>query len=87
MIVVRTELWSAITHQKNHIGTAVIVNDGTGSHDIGNYDVYIGKPNEEDPLHIVRTPSACWKQTRVELFPRTFYGAWELVAQALEEIA
>lgn len=37
MIIIRVELWSAITHKTTELARMAIANDGTGNHNLGNY--------------------------------------------------
>ena len=63
------------TSRPKHLGTAYIINDGSGDPDIGNYDVALskwGKPNQQ------------WKSGRVEGFPRAKRGPWDLLFLALQ---
>lgn len=84
MIVVKIELWSAVTGEKTEIGQMVLANDGT-SRDIkrGNYDVKLGRRGVTDTKIIWQKPQ---KQARVELFPRQSFSVWVLVARALKNL-
>ena len=77
MIRVTVELVPfGIEENKKHLGTAIISNDGTGSHASGNYDIVLSKwNNKEDEV---------WKRDRVEGFNRLFKGAWDLLYIALK---
>ena len=63
--------------QKRHLGTATIANDGTGTVQVGNYNVTLSKWGR---------PTQTWKRGRVEGFPRQTRGAWDLLYLALEAI-
>ena len=63
------------TNSDRALGTFVIVNDGTGSPDRGNYAVSL-KPVGNGRL----------REARVEGFSRTQSGAWELLRQALNAL-
>lgn len=78
MIVVKIELWPLGDQaQARVIGQARIANDGTGTSELGNYDValahagaYAGKPG-------------VWKRGRVERHRRAL-SPYHLVARALQ---
>ena len=59
---------------KRHLGTAEIVNDGTGTAIISNYDVRLSKWG---------APKSTWKKTRVVGFNRRKRGPWDLFYVAL----
>ena len=46
MIVVTVELHSAVTGETSQIGEVKIVNDGTGTHEVGNDDVTAWLPGD-----------------------------------------
>ncbi len=50
MLVVRVELWSAVTGEKTEIARAVIANDGTGDADKGNYWALALRGRDKDAL-------------------------------------
>lgn len=60
---------------RRHLGTMLIVNDGSGSATTGNYDVTLSKWGR---------PASIWKRGRVEGFPRQHQGAFDLMLRALE---
>lgn len=62
------------------VGIAHIKNDGTGTTDVGNYDVFVSK--------IGRTfqGNVPWRQVKLEGFRRWQYTPWHLVAQALTRL-
>ncbi len=77
MIVVTVELWPhGDEAQKQHLGTARIINDGTGILGSGNYDVILSKWGK---------PSRKWKEGRVDRFPRLRLGPWDLLYRALRD--
>lgn len=87
MIVIRVELWPGGDEDRaTHLGTAVIANDGTGTRYIGNYNVFLGKWGEEDPMRLVKVKSARWKTGRVEGFQRLIRGPWDLMGSALSSM-
>jgi len=77
MIVVRVELHSAVTGRVTTIGLMRLVNDGTGTPWIGNYDVQImrhgsaGRPR---------------KANRVEGHRRRALPIWTLIRKALDAL-
>lgn len=78
MIVVRIELWPLGSEErKREIGTAVIVNDGTGDRKTGNYHFQLLKSPE------FATHPGTWKKGCVEGFPRLRLGPWDLLYRAL----
>lgn len=75
MIVVTMELWPAGDFsRKQHLGTATISNDGTGTALRGHYKARFSKRGH---------PSVIWKSGVVKNFPRTRLGAWDLLDLAL----
>jgi hypothetical protein len=74
MMVVKVELWpGGIEAAKQDLGTAYITNDGTGTADIGNYDVRLGRMRGR----------GVWRTGRVEGFKRKILGPWDLLCLAL----
>jgi len=59
---------------REHLGTALIANDCTGSPTMGNYVVFLSKR---------RRPRVAWRHGRVTGFPRRRLGPWDLLLQAL----
>lgn len=76
MLVIRIELWSAITGQRREIGTVTIANVG-GTKTRGNYEVKLFK-NLRDAAK-----KAIWKKGVVEGFPRLRLGPYDLLLRAL----
>jgi hypothetical protein len=62
---------------KRHLGTAYIVNEGTGSAEIGNYRAQFSKWGE---------PEVIWKKGYVRGFPRKGLGPWDLLGVALATV-
>lgn len=60
--------------KKKHLGTAEIVNDGTGDIATGNYTVRLSKWGQ---------PEQTWKRGSLTGFPRQRLGPWDLLALAL----
>lgn len=61
--------------EKRLLGTATIVNDGTGSILSGNYYADFSKS---------RRPTVHWKRVEVKDFPRERYNHWRLLYLALK---
>ncbi len=76
MIVVKVELWSAITGVHHEIGRTYISNDGVGSDTIGNYDVAVCRRGSNATGNPARTG-------KVLGYPRRAYNIWRLVSRAL----
>ncbi len=62
--------------RKRHLGTAIIVNDGSGDLSTGNYTVSLSKRGR---------PKDKWKTGSVRRFPRKRLGAWDLLYRALAD--
>lgn len=83
MIVVKIELWSAITHRISEIGRMYIANDGSGSAERGDYQAAVCKrgtdkvPHPLDPAGPKATRSGAIKD-----YPRLAYNVWRLIARA-----
>ena len=58
-----------------HLGTAVIANDGTGTPQLGNYTVRLSKRGK---------PGQAWKRGTVQGFPRQALGPYDLLYRCLE---
>jgi hypothetical protein len=87
MIVIRAELWPYGEPPRKHLGTAVIGNDGTGSIRTGNYDIWLGNQDEQDPWRIIlNREDQVLNQLRVEGFPRQELDHWHLLGRALSEL-
>ena len=72
MIVVRVELHSAVTGEVETLGALRIANDGTGTRNLGNYDVE--RVNR----------SGRRRRGRVERHRRMQVSVWRLVQDAIE---
>lgn len=87
MIVVKIELWSAITHQASEIGRMYIANDGSGTATRGSYDVAVCRrgtqliPMELNTAKHVQTPKAA-RTGKVADYPRLVYNIWRLITRA-----
>lgn len=75
MIIVRIELYSAVTHRKTEIGKLYIVNDGSGSRRRRNYMVTV-----------MRRRSSCRVTRRgfVKNHSSISVSVWTLVRKALQ---
>ncbi len=60
--------------RKRHLGTAEIINDGTGTRTEGNYCVRLSKWG---------LPNVTWRTGTVVGFPRLQLGPWDLLMCAL----
>ena len=75
MLVVTIELWPLGDSTKaQHLGTATIGNDGSGTLKLGNYRVKLSKRGK---------PLVEWKRGEVIGFPRHLLGPWDLLYRAL----
>ena len=75
MIRVTVELLSGGFGPAEHIGTAYITNDGTGTKTSGNYDVWLSQRGR---------PSWTWREGEVQGFRRKKMLAWDLLYLALK---
>lgn len=88
MIVVKIELWSALTGKVSEIGRMYIANDASGDAARGNYDVAVcRKGNTHRPMFageptMAGLPAAA-RHGRVEDYPRRSYNVWRLISRAI----
>ncbi len=80
MIVIKVELHSAITGEVTELTRAIVANDGTGTADHGNYDVYIGRKGQTGNVGILRKPL---RRGRIMGHPRLAQSVWSLVGKAV----
>lgn len=89
MIIVKIERWpddadpadpGSAQVRRTDIARAVIRNDHSGSHDLGNYDVQLYDPPAYNPW------AGTTLSTRVEGFPRRALGAWDLLYRVLRDL-
>jgi hypothetical protein len=80
VIVVRIELWSAVTGQVTELARMQISNDGTGSDTHGSYDGVTFRGRSKDALD----KGTASKRGRVANFPRRSAHVWNLVARMLK---
>ena len=84
MIVVRVDLDSANGPMYDeHLFTMVIGNDGSGTRERGNYNVYLGRKGVNDPYRVIRKPL---RTGRVENHARLSTHVGKLVRKALESV-
>lgn len=87
MLVVKVELWSAITGQKSEIARSVIYNVG-GTQTRGDYHAMAMRGGDEKTLHknmvdVLRSDVAAVHEGSVKDHPRLEQHVWNLVAKAL----
>lgn len=82
MIVVRVELHSAVNGQVTELGRCIITNDGTGTADVGHYDVSALRGRSKVQLDRGQVQ----RRGRVESWPRQRLHVWNLVAAALAAV-
>lgn len=86
MIVVKIELWSAVTHEVSEIGRMYIANDGSGTVDRGDYSVAVcRRGNTEPPRELIPDPMGkpAARLAGVKDYPRLAYNVWRLIARAV----
>ena len=81
MIRVTIDIIRASNGRIERMGEMLIANDGTGTHDTGNYDVRVLRKGAwglgwTDKTSVTRTG-------RVEHYPRLSYNVWRLISRAL----
>ena len=91
MLVVKVEVWSAVTGNKTEIARMVIANDGSElSQNWGNYWAKICKGRDTASLNSSMQNMLKGKgehrTARVEHYPRMKRHVWNLVAGALEAL-
>lgn len=79
MIIVTVSLLSAVTHEVSTLAMMTISNDGTGSDDVGNYDVR----RLAKPAFKLDKPSSV---AHVAGHHRKADSVWRLVAKALRAL-
>lgn len=78
MLVVRVELWSAVTGEKTEIARSYIANIG-GSHDLGDYEIVTFRGRDAKALD----RKTVQRRAFVRQHPRLRDHVWTLVAKAL----
>lgn len=79
MIVIRVELWSAVTGEKKELARMHIANDGAGTLTHGDYDGTTFRGRDSAALDKLR-PNRTGK---VAHYPRKALHVWHLVARML----
>lgn len=82
MLVVKIELWSAITGKTRELGRMYLANDGSSTDTArGSYDVKVCRKGSTGykGWGSIRTS----RSGRVERYPRLSYNVWRLVSRAL----
>lgn len=83
MIVVKVELWSAVTGQKTELARMEIANDGAHPNPRrGNYTVRTLRGRSEEDLNRRTTQ----KSAKVDNWPRLALHVWNLVAESLKNM-
>jgi len=83
MIVVRVELWSAITGKVTELARMTIANDGTGSDTKRNYDVATMVGRTRDDLQRAMVNRRHTRTGRIEGHNSPAVHVWNLVGKAL----
>lgn len=79
MLVVRVEMWSAVTGEKSEIARMHIVNDATGTKHCGNYVGYAFRGRTTKALDEL----VAQRTGRVNHFPRLRSHVWNLLVEML----
>lgn len=82
MIVVKVELWSAITGERSEIARMTIDNTG-GDMTHGDYRVRTFRGRSEKALHNAMVKNTTQREGKVLQHPRLREHVWNLVAKAL----
>lgn len=82
MIVVKVELWSAVTGRKTEIARMEIANDGQGTKTRGNYLVRTLKGRSTEAL----AKGVTQRTGEIQNWPRLSKHVWNLVAAALDKL-
>jgi hypothetical protein len=83
MIVVKVELWSAITGETSELARMVITNDGTGGAERRNYDVATCRGRSVGALTQAMLNKVFTRRGKVKDHPSEAVHVWNLVAKAL----
>lgn len=87
MLVIKVELWSAITGKKTEIARMSIANDSTSATpNKGNYTAQTYRGRTQDALVAAMQAQAITRQGAVVDYPRKRLHVWNLVAQALQNM-
>lgn len=82
MLIVRVELHSAVTGEVSEIARMEIVNDGTGSARVGNYDARVLRGRSRAALDARQVH----KTARLDCWPRQRMHVWSLVGVMLAKL-
>ena len=83
MLVVKIELWSAITGKRQEIGRMYIANDGSsGNPKKGNYNVKVARKNSKDYKGWEKISHT--REGKVLDYPRLSYNVWRLILRSLK---
>lgn len=82
MLVIRVELWSAVTGVKTEIARMMIHNRG-GTRTRGDYGVEVYRGRDEATLHKAMVGGKPFKEGLVTSHPRLSEHVWNLVGKAL----
>ena len=83
MLVVRVELWSAVTGEKSELARMVIDNVGSGTPQLGDYRVRTLRGRSAEALTRAMYAGAVQREGEVLRHPRLREHVWNLVAKAL----
>ena len=88
MLVVKVELWSAVTGKVSELGRMYLANDGSLHGSRGSYDIKVARRGSKQPQSIRQFKG--WgsikttRTGRVENYPRASYNVWRLITRALK---
>ena len=83
MLIVKVELWSAVTGEKTEIARMRIANTG-GTDTRGNYEVQTLRGSNATQLLVSLVKKSYTREGSVRNYPRKRHHVWNLVALALE---
>lgn len=87
MIVVRVELYGAVSGQVSELARAVIYNTGEGSADRGDYRCYTIHGRSREALDRNTPPGGRHaREGAVKDYPRQALHVWNLIARALSSM-
>jgi hypothetical protein len=80
MLCIKIELWPfGDEDSSREIGRMYVANDGSGTVDRGNYDVWVCRKGTTE-----RPPNGTYtRKARVKDYPRKSYTVWRLIKRAL----
>lgn len=91
MLVIKVELWShGFKEHAQTLARMDIINDGTGSNDIGNYVVQLwrkgSKSIDDGIIYSNEEDKRIVNRSTVKGHKRQTYGVWHLVMKALNKL-